>query len=259
MTRGPARISPSAPPPSPRRCSSATASTCRSSRSGSPRRSSGPSEISVDPRAAARRPHLHVAAHRRPCRPAAEPRAAGALYAFLTAALFAVPIFVCRLLDDPLLHRRRADVLERARPLHRGGDPLRRARAWDRLCAGAALGVGGLHDGKPRSRPPRCSASPATPCSSSSSPPISPAALVALLSPRVPAPPPAAEKFGLKKAFADPTLRRALIAGTLVLGAHGVFYTFGTLYWQSQGLQRRADRRALGLQRRRRGRRCSGW
>jgi len=61
------------------------------------------------------------------------------------------------------------------------------------------------------------------------------AGIVALFSPRVPAPPPAAEKFGLKKAFADPTLRRALIAGTLTLGAHGVFYTFGTLYWQSKG------------------------
>ena len=58
---------------------------------------------------------------------------------------------------------------------------------------------------------------------------------MALLSPRVPAPPPAAEKFGLKKAFADPVLRRALIAGTLVLGAHGVFYSFGTLYWQANG------------------------
>jgi MFS transporter, PPP family, 3-phenylpropionic acid transporter len=59
--------------------------------------------------------------------------------------------------------------------------------------------------------------------------------LVALLSPKVPAPPAAAEKFGLRKAFAEPTLRRALIAGTLTLGAHGVFYSFGTIYWQSQG------------------------
>jgi MFS transporter, PPP family, 3-phenylpropionic acid transporter len=61
------------------------------------------------------------------------------------------------------------------------------------------------------------------------------AGLMALISPCVPAPPPAAEKFGLKKAFADPTLRRALMAGTLTLGAHGVFYSFGTLYWQSKG------------------------
>jgi MFS transporter, PPP family, 3-phenylpropionic acid transporter len=61
------------------------------------------------------------------------------------------------------------------------------------------------------------------------------AGVIALISPRVPAPPPAAEKFGLKKAFADPTLRRALIAGTLTLGAHGVFYSFGTLYWQANG------------------------
>jgi PPP family 3-phenylpropionic acid transporter len=59
--------------------------------------------------------------------------------------------------------------------------------------------------------------------------------LVALFSPPVPAPPPAAEKFGLKKAFADPVLRRALVAGTMVLGAHGVFYTFGTLFWQAHG------------------------
>jgi PPP family 3-phenylpropionic acid transporter len=61
------------------------------------------------------------------------------------------------------------------------------------------------------------------------------AGVVALFSPPVPTPPPAAEKFGLKRAFADPVLRRALIAGTLVLGAHGVFYTFGTLFWQSHG------------------------
>ncbi len=61
------------------------------------------------------------------------------------------------------------------------------------------------------------------------------AGLMALISPRVPAPPVAAEKFGLKKAFAHPVLRRALIAGTLTLGAHGVFYSFGTLYWQSKG------------------------
>jgi MFS transporter, PPP family, 3-phenylpropionic acid transporter len=60
-------------------------------------------------------------------------------------------------------------------------------------------------------------------------------ALIALLSPRVPSPPATAEKFGLLKAFADPTLRRALIAGTLTLGAHGIFYTFGTLFWQSKG------------------------
>jgi PPP family 3-phenylpropionic acid transporter len=61
------------------------------------------------------------------------------------------------------------------------------------------------------------------------------AGVIALISPRVPAPPVATEKFGLKKAFADPILRRALIAGTLVLGAHGVFYSFGTLYWQANG------------------------
>ncbi len=61
------------------------------------------------------------------------------------------------------------------------------------------------------------------------------AGVIALLSPRVPTPPVAAEKFGLKRAFADPTLRRALIAGTLTLGAHGVFYSFGTLYWQANG------------------------
>ncbi len=61
------------------------------------------------------------------------------------------------------------------------------------------------------------------------------AVLLALLSPHVAAPPLAVEKFGLKKAFADPILRRALIAGTLVLGSHGVFYAFGTLYWQHIG------------------------
>ncbi len=61
------------------------------------------------------------------------------------------------------------------------------------------------------------------------------AGVMALVSPRVPTPPVAAEKFGLRRAFADPTLRRALIAGTLTLGAHGVFYSFGALYWQSNG------------------------
>ena len=93
------------------------------------------------------------------------------------------------------------------------------------------------------------------------------AGVVALISPACPAPPPAAEKFGLRKAFADPVLRRALIAGTLTLGAHGVFYTFGTLYWQSQGLRRRPHRNAVGLQCRGRGHhlrsgeesRCRSW
>jgi PPP family 3-phenylpropionic acid transporter len=55
------------------------------------------------------------------------------------------------------------------------------------------------------------------------------AGLLALLAPRVAAPRVAVEKFGLRKAFADPILRRALIGGTLVLGSHGVFYAFGSL------------------------------
>jgi PPP family 3-phenylpropionic acid transporter len=59
--------------------------------------------------------------------------------------------------------------------------------------------------------------------------------IVAGFAPAVPAPPPAKEKFGLKWAFSDPLLRRALAAGTLTLGAHGVFYTFGALYWQQHG------------------------
>jgi PPP family 3-phenylpropionic acid transporter len=61
------------------------------------------------------------------------------------------------------------------------------------------------------------------------------AVLLALLAPRVAAPPVAVENFGLRKAFADPILRRALIGATLVLGSHGVFYAFGTLYWQQKG------------------------
>lgn len=61
------------------------------------------------------------------------------------------------------------------------------------------------------------------------------AAFVAFASPAVPAPPPAAEKFGLRRAFSDHMLRRALVAGTLILGSHGVFYSFGSLYWQSKG------------------------
>jgi PPP family 3-phenylpropionic acid transporter len=43
------------------------------------------------------------------------------------------------------------------------------------------------------------------------------------------------EAIGLRYALSDPTLRRALIAANLVLGGHGAFYAYGSLFWQSQG------------------------
>lgn len=60
-------------------------------------------------------------------------------------------------------------------------------------------------------------------------------ALVALTAPHVPAPPVSDEPFGLRRALSDKVLRRVLVAGTLTLGAHGVFYTFATLTWQRVG------------------------
>jgi PPP family 3-phenylpropionic acid transporter len=58
----------------------------------------------------------------------------------------------------------------------------------------------------------------------------------ALALPRVSSRGVASEPFGLRRAFADPVLRRALIAGNLTLASHGAYYTFGSLYWQGQGL-----------------------
>lgn len=40
---------------------------------------------------------------------------------------------------------------------------------------------------------------------------------------------------GFRQAFTDPTLRRAILAGSLLLGGHGAYYAFGSIYWQSLG------------------------
>ncbi len=61
----------------------------------------------------------------------------------------------------------------------------------------------------------------------------------ALALPRVPAVAVAGEPFGIRRVFADPTLRPALIAGSLVLGSNGAYYAFGSLFWQSHGFSGR--------------------
>ncbi|MGH6925574.1 MAG: MFS transporter [Propylenella sp.] len=61
------------------------------------------------------------------------------------------------------------------------------------------------------------------------------AGALAMISPRVPTAAVGGESIGMRLAFSDPTLRRALIAGNLILGGHGAFYAFGSLYWQAQG------------------------
>ncbi len=61
------------------------------------------------------------------------------------------------------------------------------------------------------------------------------AGALARVSPRVPTTAVGGESVGMRHALTDPTLRRALIAGNLVLGGHGAFYAFGSIYWQEQG------------------------
>jgi PPP family 3-phenylpropionic acid transporter len=39
----------------------------------------------------------------------------------------------------------------------------------------------------------------------------------------------------LRELVADPVLRRAVLAGSLVLATHGTYYTFGSLYWRELG------------------------
>lgn len=39
----------------------------------------------------------------------------------------------------------------------------------------------------------------------------------------------------LRQLIADPMLRRAVLAGSLVLATHGTYYTFGSLYWRELG------------------------
>lgn len=58
---------------------------------------------------------------------------------------------------------------------------------------------------------------------------------VALVLPRVTKAGVVAEPYGLRRAFRDPTLRNALLAGNLITASHAAFYTFGSLYWKSQG------------------------
>ena len=60
-------------------------------------------------------------------------------------------------------------------------------------------------------------------------------AAVALLLPRVTMAGITAEPYGFRRVFGEPTLRRALIAGNLILAAHGAYYTFASLYWESRG------------------------
>jgi PPP family 3-phenylpropionic acid transporter len=57
----------------------------------------------------------------------------------------------------------------------------------------------------------------------------------AMVSPRVPTAAVGGESVGMRHAMSDPTLRRALVAGNLILGGHGAFYAFGALYWQAHG------------------------
>jgi MFS transporter, PPP family, 3-phenylpropionic acid transporter len=61
---------------------------------------------------------------------------------------------------------------------------------------------------------------------------------VALVVPRVSVGGIVAEPYGLRRAFADPVLRRALLAGNLVLAGNGAYYAFGSLYWQAHGFGR---------------------
>ena len=161
-------------------------------------------------------------------------RVASALYAFLTAALFVVPLFypnfwtiliftgvalmfwsaVAPFTEAIILYGVRAHGIEYAR-----------VRLW----GSAGFMVGSL-----------AAAAAVERFSGDSVLAVIVAAyvlsgLIALWAPKVPAPPAAAEKFGLRRAFADPTLSRVLVAGNLTLGAHGVFYSFGAIYWQQQG------------------------
>lgn len=39
----------------------------------------------------------------------------------------------------------------------------------------------------------------------------------------------------LRQLISDPVLRRAVLAGSLVLATHGTYYTFGSLYWRELG------------------------
>lgn len=161
-------------------------------------------------------------------------RVAGALYAFLTAMLFAVPIFAsgfwpiliftgtAMIFWNALLPFTEAVILYGVRE---HGIEYGRVRLW----GSASFMLGSLVAAAAVQR----FAGDAILLALVAAYLVG--GVIALFSPAVPAPPAAAETFGLRKAFGDPTLRRALLAGTLTLGAHGVYYSFGTLYWQSEG------------------------
>jgi PPP family 3-phenylpropionic acid transporter len=53
--------------------------------------------------------------------------------------------------------------------------------------------------------------------------------------PSVPAPGTRVEPFGLRDAFENPVLRRALVGGNLILAAHAAYFAFGSLFWKSAG------------------------
>jgi MFS transporter, PPP family, 3-phenylpropionic acid transporter len=59
--------------------------------------------------------------------------------------------------------------------------------------------------------------------------------VVALWLPHVSSAHISAEPYGFRRAFADPVLRRSLIAGGLLLGGNGAYYAFASLYWASHG------------------------
>ena len=63
--------------------------------------------------------------------------------------------------------------------------------------------------------------------------------VAALALPKIPAVTTIGEAFSIRRAFADPVLRRALIAANLVLASNGAYYAFGSLYWQSLGFSER--------------------
>lgn len=68
--------------------------------------------------------------------------------------------------------------------------------------------------------------------------------VVALFLPLVRDAPEARGTAGFKRAFGDPVLRRAMLAGGLILATHGAYYAFGTLHWRALGF---GDRTIAGL------------
>lgn len=44
---------------------------------------------------------------------------------------------------------------------------------------------------------------------------------------------------GFRRAFGDPVLRRAILAGGVIMATHGAYYAFGTLHWRALGFGNR--------------------